>query len=104
MTKSREVTVVATRHPLNAILAAAAGEAGSRKAACLEFFEMGGAMAGGLSLGAAEATAPLVLLEPLGVDGVSQLRDAVAFAVLIFVLLVKPSGLFGERLSEEDRA
>ncbi|HBU39483.1 MAG TPA: branched-chain amino acid ABC transporter permease, partial [Acidimicrobiaceae bacterium] len=55
-------------------------------------------------LGAAEATAPLVLLEPLGVDGVSQLRDAVAFAVLIFVLLVKPSGLFGERLSEEDRA
>ncbi len=65
---------------------------------------LGGAMAGGLSLGAAEATAPLVLLEPLGVDGVSQLRDAVAFAVLIFVLLVRPSGLFGERLSEDDRA
>jgi branched-subunit amino acid ABC-type transport system permease component len=61
-------------------------------------------MAGGLSLGAAEATAPLVVLEPLGVNGVSQLRDAVAFAVLIFVLLVKPNGLFGERLSEEDRA
>ena len=65
---------------------------------------LGGAMAGGLSLGAAEATAPLVVLEPLGVNGVSQLRDAVAFAVLIFVLLVKPNGLFGERLSEEDRA
>ncbi len=65
---------------------------------------LGGAMAGGLSLGAAEATAPLVLLEPLGVDGVSQLRDAVAFAVLIFVLLVRPSGLFGERLSEDERA
>ncbi|MCH2625547.1 MAG: branched-chain amino acid ABC transporter permease [Actinomycetota bacterium] len=65
---------------------------------------LGGAMAGGLSLGAAEATAPLLLLEPLGVDGVSQLRDAVAFAVLIFVLLVRPSGLFGERLSEEERA
>jgi branched-chain amino acid transport system permease protein len=65
---------------------------------------LGGAMAGGLSLGAAEATAPLVVLEPLGVNGVSQLRDAVAFSVLIFVLLVKPNGLFGERLSEEDRA
>ena len=64
---------------------------------------MGGAMAGGLSLGTAEAVAPLVLLEPLGVDGVSQLRDAVAFAVLIFVLLVRPSGLFGERLSNEER-
>ena len=65
---------------------------------------LGVAMAGGLSLGAAEATATLVVLEPLGVNGVSQLRDAVAFAVLIFVLLVKPNGLFGERLSEEDRA
>ena len=65
---------------------------------------LGGAMAGGLSLGTAEAVAPLVILEPLGVNGVSQLRDAVAFAVLILVLLVKPSGLFGERLSSDDRA
>ncbi|MFV2040171.1 MAG: branched-chain amino acid ABC transporter permease [Acidimicrobiales bacterium] len=65
---------------------------------------IGGAMAGGLSLGTAEAVAPLVILEPLGVDGVSQLRDAVAFSVLILVLLVKPTGLFGERLSAEDRA
>ena len=65
---------------------------------------LGGAMAGGVSLGTAEATAPLVLLEPLGVDGVSQLRDAVAFTLLILVLLIKPTGLFGERLSSEDRA
>jgi branched-chain amino acid transport system permease protein len=65
---------------------------------------LGGAMAGGVSLGSAEALAPLMLLEPLGVDGVSQLRDAVAFLLLILVLLVKPTGLFGERLSAEDRA
>jgi len=65
---------------------------------------LGGAMAGGVSLGAAEALAPLTLLEPLGVNGVSQLRDAVAFTLLILVLLVKPTGLFGERLSAEDRA
>ena len=65
---------------------------------------LGGAMAGGISLGSAESIAPLVILEPLGVNGVSQLRDAVAFAVLILVLLVKPTGLFGERLSSEDRA
>jgi branched-chain amino acid transport system permease protein len=65
---------------------------------------LGGAMAGGVSLGTAEALAPLVLLEPLGIDGVSQLRDAVAFTLLILVLLVKPTGLFGERLSSEDRA
>lgn len=64
---------------------------------------LNGAMAGGLSLGSAEAIAPLVILEPWGVSGVSQLRDAVAFSVLILVLLVKPTGLFGERLSSEDR-
>lgn len=65
---------------------------------------LGGAMAGGVSLGGAEAMAPLMLLEPLGVDGVSQLKDAVAFVLLILVLLIKPTGLFGERLSSEDRA
>ncbi|MCQ3813777.1 MAG: branched-chain amino acid ABC transporter permease [Acidimicrobiia bacterium] len=65
---------------------------------------MGGAMAGGVTLGGAESVAPLVLLEPWGINGVSQLKDAVAFLVLIFVLLVKPTGLFGERLSSEDRA
>ena len=65
---------------------------------------LGGAMAGGLSIGGAESVAPLVILEPLGIPGVSQLKDAVAFTMLIFVLLVKPNGLFGERLSSEDRA
>lgn len=65
---------------------------------------LAGAMAGGVSLGGAEALGPLMILEPLGVEGVSQLRDAVAFTLLILVLLVKPTGLFGERLSSEDRA
>ncbi len=65
---------------------------------------LGGAMAGGVSLGGAEALAPIVILEPLGVSGVSQLRDAVVFMLLILVLLIKPTGLFGERLSSEDRA
>ena len=65
---------------------------------------LGGAMAGGLSLGTAEALGPLMLLDPLGVAGVSQLRDAVSFVLLILVLLLKPTGLFGERLSAEDRA
>ena len=65
---------------------------------------MGGAMAGGISLGSAESVAPMLILEPLGVPGVSQLKDAVAFTVLVLVLLFKPAGLFGERLSSEDRA
>lgn len=63
-----------------------------------------GAMAGGVTLGASETLAPLMLLEPLGINGVSQLKDAVAFVLLIAVLLFKPTGLFGERLSEDDRA
>ena len=65
---------------------------------------LGGAMAGGLSIGVAESVGPLLILEPLGVSGVSQLRDAVAFSMLIIVLLVRPAGLFGERLPGEDRA
>ena len=65
---------------------------------------LGGAMAGGLSIGVAESVGPLLILEPLGVSGVSQLRDAVAFSMLIIVLLVRPAGLFGERLPAEDRA
>jgi branched-subunit amino acid ABC-type transport system permease component len=38
------------------------------------------------------------------VPGVSQLKDAVALTVLVLVLLFKPAGLFGERLSSEERA
>ena len=64
---------------------------------------LGGAMAGGISIGVAESVGPLLILEPLGVSGVSQLRDAVAFAVLIGVLLLRPAGIFGERLPSEER-
>ncbi len=65
---------------------------------------MGGAALGGLTLGGAESLAPLMVLEPLGVSGASQLKDAIAFAVLIFVLLVRPGGLLGERTATQERA
>ena len=38
------------------------------------------------------------------VPGLSQLKDVVAFSALVLVLIFKPAGLFGERLSSEDRA
>lgn len=63
-----------------------------------------GTMAGGVLLGIFEGMGPLLILQPLGIPAVSQLKDAVAFIALILVLVFKPTGLFGEQLSEEDRA
>lgn len=65
---------------------------------------LGGAMVGGLFLGTVESVGPQTILEPLGVPAVSQLRDVVAFSVLVLVLLFKPSGLFGESIGSENRA
>ncbi|MEE8497734.1 MAG: branched-chain amino acid ABC transporter permease [Acidimicrobiia bacterium] len=38
------------------------------------------------------------------IPGVSQLKDMIAFVVLIGVLMVRPAGLLGERLAIEERA
>lgn len=63
-----------------------------------------GAMAGGVFLGVFEGVGPLLILDGLGIPGVSQLKDVVAFTALVLVLIFRPSGLFGERLGSEDRA
>ncbi|WP_420613067.1 branched-chain amino acid ABC transporter permease [Candidatus Spongiisocius sp.] len=65
---------------------------------------LGGAMAGGVLLGLFEGVGPQLVLAGFGIPGVSQLKDVVAFTALVLVLIFKPSGLFGERLSAEDRA
>lgn len=62
-----------------------------------------GAMGGGVLLGLFEGVGPLLILGGLGIPGVSQLKDAVAFIALVLVLIFRPSGLFGERLGSEDR-
>jgi branched-chain amino acid transport system permease protein len=52
-----------------------------------------GAMVGGLVLGLAEV---------MGVAFISpSFRDAIAFGILIFILIVKPSGLFGKATKEK---
>ncbi|MDD4569115.1 MAG: branched-chain amino acid ABC transporter permease [Tepidanaerobacteraceae bacterium] len=51
-----------------------------------------GAMLGGLILG---------LVEMLGAVYMSRYKDAIAFAVLIFILLLKPTGLLGRRVQEK---
>lgn len=51
-----------------------------------------GAMLGGLFLG---------LIEMLGAVYISRYKDAIAFAVLIFILLLKPTGLLSRRIQEK---
>ncbi|MCY3538503.1 MAG: branched-chain amino acid ABC transporter permease [bacterium] len=63
-----------------------------------------GAMVGGLFLGTFEGVGPQLVLAGLGIPAVSQLKDVVAFTALVLVLIFRPTGLFGERLSSEDRA
>jgi branched-chain amino acid transport system permease protein len=54
-----------------------------------------GAMLGGLFLGLAEAVAPAALGIPF------QLKDVLAFSILVLVLIFRPTGLLGEVLSEK---
>lgn len=60
-----------------------------------------GAMLGGLVLGLAESLGPNLVLAGLGVPAPHQLKDVVAFTVLVLVLIFRPTGLLGEHLSEE---
>ena len=54
-----------------------------------------GAMIGGLFLGLPESMGPAAL----GID--FQLKDVIAFSILVLVLIFRPSGILGEALSEE---
>ena len=58
-----------------------------------------GAMLGGFALGLVESLGPALFLEGLGVNAPYQLRDAIAYTMLVMVLIFRPRGLLGERLS-----
>lgn len=60
-----------------------------------------GAMIGGLLLGLIESLGPNLILEGLGIPSANQLKDAIAFTVLVLILIFRPQGIFGERLSEK---
>jgi len=59
-----------------------------------------GAMLGGLFLGVIEAIGPNLVLAGLGIPGANQLKDVIAFTMLVLVLIFRPQGILGERLSE----
>ena len=58
-----------------------------------------GAMLGGFALGMVESLGPAAFFEGLGVAAPYQLRDAIAYTMLVMVLIFRPRGLLGERLS-----
>jgi branched-chain amino acid transport system permease protein len=60
-----------------------------------------GAALGGLLLGVIEAVGPPLFLEGLGISGAHQLKDVIAFTMLVLILIFRPQGLIGEKLAEK---
>jgi branched-chain amino acid transport system permease protein len=60
-----------------------------------------GAALGGLLLGIIESVGPSLFLDGLNIPAAHQLKDVIAFTVLIMVLIFRPQGLLGERLKEK---
>jgi branched-chain amino acid transport system permease protein len=58
-----------------------------------------GAMLGGMFLGVVESIGPALFLDGLGVRAPYQLRDVIAFTMLLIMLIFRPSGFLGERLA-----
>jgi branched-chain amino acid transport system permease protein len=60
-----------------------------------------GAAIGGLLLGIFEAVGPNLFLEGLGIAAPYQLKDVIAFTMLVLILLIRPQGIMGEPLAEK---
>jgi len=76
---------------LKAFIAAVIGGVGS----------IPGALVGGLVLGVAESVVPYMLRDWAGWDAAFAWKDAIAFALLILILVVRPTGLFGRPFREK---
>jgi branched-chain amino acid transport system permease protein len=60
-----------------------------------------GAALGGLALGLFEAVGPNLFLAGLGIAAPYQLKDVIAFTMLVLVLMFRPQGIMGEPLAEK---
>ncbi len=58
-----------------------------------------GAMLGGIFLGLIESIGPSLFLDGLGIIAPYQLKDGIAFTMLVLVLIFRPTGILGERLA-----
>ncbi len=59
-----------------------------------------GAWLGGTLLGLFESLGPNLFLSGLGIPAANQLKDGIAFAILVFILIFRPQGLMGERIGK----
>lgn len=60
-----------------------------------------GALLGGLLLGVVESIGPNLVLDGLGIPAANQLKDVIAFTMLVLVLIFRPQGILGEKLAEK---
>jgi branched-chain amino acid transport system permease protein len=59
-----------------------------------------GAALGGLILGMIESIGPSLFLQSLHIPAFNQLKDVIAFTMLVLILIFRPQGILGEPLSE----
>jgi branched-chain amino acid transport system permease protein len=59
-----------------------------------------GAFLGAIVIGLIESVGPNLFFDGLGVPTPAQLKDAIAFAILVFILIFRPTGILGERLTQ----
>jgi branched-chain amino acid transport system permease protein len=58
-----------------------------------------GAFLGAMVLGLIESIGPSLFLAGLGIPAPYQLKDALAFIILVLILIFRPTGILGERIS-----
>lgn len=59
-----------------------------------------GAFFGAMLLGLLESVGPNLFLDGLGIPTPSQLKDAIAFTILVFILIFRPTGILGEKMTQ----
>ncbi len=59
-----------------------------------------GAWLGAMILGLLESIGPNLFLDGLGIPAPYQLKDAIAFIILVFILIFRPTGILGERITQ----
>jgi len=59
-----------------------------------------GAFLGAMLLGLLESVGPSLFLDGLGIPAAYQLKDAIAFTILVFILIFRPTGILGEQLTQ----